>query len=322
MDRRIVIEGNDGTGKSTLVRSLRLLGFTNVHDRAEMSAATLDSSVQPASDTTYILLVCHWEVSRSRLAFAGRDMTEKWHTDSALQHYDTEFRRIAPDFDATVFQSISPTHTLIQALEVLGSPIRVGVASGRLADKGAQDLGFPFVKTGDQDDPIYRQLLNAAQDRQLVRTYGPLTVIQTRGKTYPQMVALGALDVAVVGSDVLEGNPYASQVEVVERIPQVSPATGKPVTVSTAGTMIRRGGSDRLLRVATPFPEWAQKVYGERGIPHTTFHVSGGTEAMVAAGLADVIFDIVETGKTLRANGLHIIEEIGTLDTCVIRRKT
>ena len=308
MDRRIVIDGNDGTGKSTLVRSLRLLGYTNAHDRGEMSEATLDPSVKPAPDTTYILLTLGWQVCKARLIVAGRDMTEKWHTDAALRLYDQKFRKIAQDFDAHVIESRYPSTTMYEALDLLEVGIRVGMPTGRLKEKGYA-LGAPFHLT--------------PETRRMVSRKGPLTMVATRSKTYPQMVALGTLDVAVVGSDALEGNPFASQVRVIERIPQVG-SNGEPLRVVFAG--VRPRGEvglpkRRLLRVATPFPEWAQRVLEEQGTPHTIFAVGGGSEALVGAGIVDVVFDIVETGETLRANGLTILKEVGTLDLCVIGRK-
>jgi len=306
LDRRIVVDGNDGTGKTTLVQVLRCLGFRNVEDRGEMSEATLDSTVQPAPDTTYILLTCDWQESKRRLIAAGKNMAEKWHTDEALQHYDTAFQRIAPMFDAKVIKTDQewslPSATVLDVLWHLNVPLNLGGVLGKL--KGKCALPWPF----DQ----------LQKGRRLHYNYGPLRVVWARSRTYPQMVAFGCLDSAVVGSDVLEANPYASQVEVVHRVPQVS--KGLPIRVAVAsrtGKMPETG----LLKVVTPFPEWAQRFFGERGIPHTIYSVGGGSEGLVTAGIGDVLFDIVETGVTLRDNGLKLIEEVGPIDTCIIRRR-
>jgi ATP phosphoribosyltransferase len=127
------------------------------------------------------------------------------------------------------------------------------------------------------------------------------------------MVALGVLDVAIVGSDALEGNPWAEQCEVILRQPQ-----GVRMVLAAIDPSVL---SLPLLRVATPFGDWAARVLGEMGHPTTIFSVAGGSEALVASGLADVCFDIVETGDTLKANGLVILAQVGTLDTCVIRKR-
>lgn len=306
MDQRIVIDGNDGTGKSTLVNSLRCLGFRSVEDRGEMSAATLVPSVGPAPDTTYILLTCDWQESRQRLIDAGQDMTEKWHTDKALKHYAAEFIRIAPAFNAKVIETDTPFIpyiTLLHVIRYLDVPIRLGCPSGNLAGKSA--FPWPFDE--------------APMGRMLGTQHGPLQIVWTRSRTYPQMVAFGSLDCAVVGSDVLEANPYTAQVEVIEREPQAG-RLNLPLRVVVA-SLTGKMPKTKLLKVVTPFPEWAQRFFGERGVAHTIFSVGGGSEGLLVAGIGDVLFDIVETGNTLTANGLHIFEEVGTLDTCIIRKR-
>jgi ATP phosphoribosyltransferase len=303
LNQRIVIDGNDGTGKSTLAHTLRCLGFTNVLDRGEMSRATLDPMVGPAPDTVYILLVCDWKESKRRLLQAGKDMTEIWHTDEALQRFDADFRRLAPVFNAKVISSVQRDDTVLDVVTHLGAQIRLGAPSGRLADKAR--LMWPF------DQPPTGRVLTAR--------CGPIQAVWTRTRSYPQMVALGSLDTAVVGSDALEGNPYASQVSVIHRVPQTGRG-GVPLRMVIAS---KTGAIPKtpLLRVVTPFPEWAARVFGDRGIPHTTFSVSGGSEGILASDLGDVLFDVVETGDTLRQNNLHIVEEIATLDTCIITRR-
>lgn len=304
LNQRIVVDGNDGTGKSTLVHTLRCLGFTEVLDRGEMSKATLDPKVGPAPGTVYILLVCDWRESKRRLIQAGKDMTEIWHTDEALQRFDADFRRLAPIFNAKVVESHHRDDTVLDVVTHLGAQVRLGAPSGRLV--GKSPLAWPF------DQP--------PTGRTLTAHCGPIQAVWTRTRSYPQMVALGSLDTAVVGSDVLEGNPYAAQVSVVHRVPQTG-REGVPLRVviaSKTGTIPQTP----LLRVITPFPEWAAVYFGERGTPHTVFSVGGGSEGILAGGIGDVLFDTVETGDTLRANGLQVVEEVAKLDTCIIVRKT
>jgi ATP phosphoribosyltransferase len=294
---RIVVDGNDGTGKSTLVQSLQMLGFRQVLDRGEMTRATDDPAVEPVPGTVYILLVCPWEESKRRLLAACRDMTDPYHQDEALIKYDQRFRDLATQFAAHVVKSYHPRYVLQNVLTYLGQHIRVGLPTGRLR--------FAHPALG---------LLNP-QPRQVVcsATGVPVTGFLIRTKTYPQMVALGVLDVAIVGSDALEGNPWAEQCEVILRQPQ-----GVRMVLAAIDPSVL---SLPLLRVATPFGDWAARVLGEMGHPTTIFSVAGGSEALVASGLADVCFDIVETGDTLKANGLVILAQVGTLDTCVIRKR-
>jgi ATP phosphoribosyltransferase len=62
--------------------------------------------------------------------------------------------------------------------------------------------------------------------------------------------------------------------------------------------------------VATKYSQIASAHFGARGIPVEIIQLSGSVELAPALGLADVIVDLVETGETLRENGLTVVEEI------------
>jgi ATP phosphoribosyltransferase len=66
-----------------------------------------------------------------------------------------------------------------------------------------------------------------------------------------------------------------------------------------------------MLRVATKYSRIANTHFGARGIPVEIIQLSGSVELAPALGLADLIVDLVETGRTLRENGLSIVEVIG-----------
>lgn len=66
-----------------------------------------------------------------------------------------------------------------------------------------------------------------------------------------------------------------------------------------------------MLRVATKYSRVAKAHFGARGIPVEIIPLSGSVELAPALGLADAIVDLVETGRTLRENGLQIVEVIG-----------
>jgi len=65
-----------------------------------------------------------------------------------------------------------------------------------------------------------------------------------------------------------------------------------------------------MIRVATKYSQIASAHFGARGIPVEIIQLSGSVELAPALGLADVIVDLVETGQTLRENGLTVVEEI------------
>jgi thymidylate kinase len=127
----IEIDGNDGLGKTTLVErvnsALEHLGLgAKVWDRGDMTRATdqvegdvLPDSVKPANAVHYFLLDGSVELSQQRLAKAGKDLTEKYHTEEDLSHYRRMFLLVAEQFGATVLSAEAPTEEL--AVEVLSN---------------------------------------------------------------------------------------------------------------------------------------------------------------------------------------------------------
>jgi len=65
-----------------------------------------------------------------------------------------------------------------------------------------------------------------------------------------------------------------------------------------------------MLRVAAKYPRIAARHYGARGVAVDLIELSGSVELAPVLGLADCIVDLVETGRTLRENGLCIVEVI------------
>ena len=65
-----------------------------------------------------------------------------------------------------------------------------------------------------------------------------------------------------------------------------------------------------MLKVATKYPGIATRHFGSRGQPVEIIQLSGSVELAPVLGLADCIVDLVETGRTLRENGLAVVEEI------------
>jgi ATP phosphoribosyltransferase len=65
-----------------------------------------------------------------------------------------------------------------------------------------------------------------------------------------------------------------------------------------------------VLRVATKYPGIAKKHFALRGEPIECIKLSGSVELGPILGLSDVILDIVESGRTLKENGLVILEEV------------
>ena len=118
----------------------------------------------------------------------------------------------------------------------------------------------------------------------------------------PVYVEHGIADCGVVGSDVL----FESEADLLQPlclgIGSCRIAVAAPVDMPES--------NHTMLRVATKYPRIASRYFGERGQPVEIIELSGSVELAPALGLADCIVDLVETGRTLRENGLTVIEVI------------
>ena len=72
------------------------------------------------------------------------------------------------------------------------------------------------------------------------------------------------------------------------------------------------------LRVATKFTNIARKFYAEKCRDIDIIHLNGSIELAPIVGLSEVIVDIVETGSTLRENGLTVLEEVCPLSARMV----
>jgi ATP phosphoribosyltransferase len=80
-----------------------------------------------------------------------------------------------------------------------------------------------------------------------------------------------------------------------------------------AGRISQSVGNHNLLsttRVATKYPRVTERYFRSRGLPAEVIFLSGSVELAPNLGLAETIVDVVETGRTLKENGLEVIEEI------------
>jgi thymidylate kinase len=117
---RIVVDGNDGTGKSTLVEGLRGRGL-EAADRGLPTKMTDDPDLAPAADELYLVLDAPVEVCQARLAGAGKDLRERYHTAEDLAHYRDRFLEVAAGLPhaAVIEASGTPEEVLAAALAAI-----------------------------------------------------------------------------------------------------------------------------------------------------------------------------------------------------------
>ena len=78
---------------------------------------------------------------------------------------------------------------------------------------------------------------------------------------------------------------------------------------------------EREKRLATKYPEIAKRFFKSKNENIEIVKLEGSVELGPVVGMTDAIVDIVETGDTLKSNGLEVIEEICDISTRVIANK-
>jgi ATP phosphoribosyltransferase len=184
------------------------------------------------------------------------------------------------------------------------STFRIGIPSkGRLAEVAAELLMEAGLSFRRQERSLF------ARVREL-----PLEVAFLRTEDIPVLCAEGAIDLGITGSDLVA----ESAVQVADRLALGVGHCRLAICVPEASS-IEHPHQLAGLRVATSFPHCTQQYLRQHGTEVHLVAIRGSVEVMVALGVADAVVDLVETGSTLAANQLRILDEIGRYQTVLIQ---
>ncbi|HFD92102.1 MAG TPA: ATP phosphoribosyltransferase [Gammaproteobacteria bacterium] len=187
----------------------------------------------------------------------------------------------------------------------MNTPITVALSKGRILKDTLPLLAHAGITL--KDDPFTSRKLIFETSRDDV------SVIVIRAADVPTFVENGAADLGVAGKDVLMeygGNGLYEPLDLnIARC-----------RLMTAG---RKGWVDHgtRLRIATKYVETARRYYAARGIQVEVVKLYGSMELAPLVGLADCIVDLVDTGNTLKANGLVPMETIAEISSRLIVNK-
>jgi len=133
-----------------------------------------------------------------------------------------------------------------------------------------------------------------------------------RPQEMPRYIEDGSLDAGITGSDWIVENG-SDLIEVASFIySKVSFAPTRWVIVVPEGSSVRRLEDLEGKRIATEMTNFARRTFAERKVKVDIEFSWGATEVKVAEGLVDAALEVTETGSSLRANGLRIVEELLT----------
>jgi len=179
------------------------------------------------------------------------------------------------------------------------TPLKLGVPKGSLQDTTIELLG----KAGWRVSTSSRSYFPTINDPEI-------SCSLVRAQEMSRYVELGSLDCGLTGKDWTKEN--GSDVEVVCDL-VYSKASFRPtrwVLAVAAESPYRRAEDLSGKRISTELVGFTKRYFAERKVPVDVEFSWGATEAKIAAGLCDAIVEVTETGSTLRANGLKIIEDL------------
>ncbi len=142
----------------------------------------------------------------------------------------------------------------------------------------------------------------------------PVELIFLRTDDIPTLCAEGAIDMGITGSDLLEESGGSAEVRMRLGVGRCRLAICVPDDANLNSAADLDGK-----RIATSFPAITQRYLAKHQASAHLVSLSGSVEVMIQLGIADAIVDLVETGSTLAANRLRILEEIDSYETVLIQ---
>lgn len=174
--------------------------------------------------------------------------------------------------------------------------INIALAKGRLAEKAMDILEACGIDCNEMRTDSRKLIFHDENNDVRFIMVKPIDV--------PTYVDHGVADIGIVGKDtLLEANlPLYEMVDL----------KFAKCRLAIAGYPAKRDNSltSSVRRVATKYPEIARRHYASKGESVECIKLHGSVELGPMLGLSDVILDVVESGRTLKENGLVIIEDV------------
>jgi len=190
------------------------------------------------------------------------------------------------------------------------SKLKVGIPKGSL-EKATIEL---FKKSGWKIGISSRNYFPDVDDEALSCTL-------IRAQEMSRYVEDGTLDLGLTGKDWIKEN--GSDVHVVQDLiySKVSQRPARWVLAVMDSSPIRKVEDLQGKKIATELINFTKEYFSERSIDVDVEFSWGATEAKVVEGLADAIVEVTETGSTIRAHGLRIVQDLMETNTQLIANK-
>lgn len=184
--------------------------------------------------------------------------------------------------------------------------LTIALTKGRLAKQTMKLLEQIGISCEEMNDPSTRKLIFTDEARRL-------RFFLSKGPDVPTYVEYGAADIGVVGEDTI--------MEEDRKIYEVLDLGFGKCRMCVAGpeSAGKLLNGQQQIRVATKYPKIARDYFNEtKNQTVEIIKLNGSIELAPIVGLSEVIVDIVETGSTLKSNGLKVLEEVCPLSARVV----
>ncbi|WP_027720626.1 ATP phosphoribosyltransferase [Maridesulfovibrio zosterae] len=192
----------------------------------------------------------------------------------------------------------------------MSDTLKIGLPKGSLQDSTIK----LFAKSGWKINLHHRNYFPDVNDEEL-------NISMCRAQEMAKYVEDGILDAGMTGKDwILENN--SDVVEVSNLV--YSKVSNRPARwiLAVAGDSPYMKPEDLAgKKVATELLGVTKRYFEEKGIDVEVFYSWGATEAKVVEGLCDAIVEVTETGTTIKAHGLRIIDEVMQTNTILLANK-
>ena len=143
-----------------------------------------------------------------------------------------------------------------------------------------------------------------------------MEIILAKSNDVITFIEQGIVDIGIVGSDTLMENTFKDYYELLDL------EIGKCTFAVCSYPKYRDVNLNRRKKIATKYPNITKKFFESKNEDVEIIKLEGSVELGPVVGLTDAIVDIVETGATLKANGLEVIEKVEDVSTRLICNKT
>ena len=184
-------------------------------------------------------------------------------------------------------------------------PITIALSKGRIFDQSLPLLAHAGIVPTDDPESSRKLILDTNQEQ--------VKLVIIRATDVPTYVEYGAADLGIAGKDVLLEYGGEGLYEPLD----LKIARCRKMTAGFPGAAERTG----RLRVATKYVKSAQRFYAAKGEQVEIIKLYGSMELAPIVGLADLIVDLVESGNTLKANGLVPLELITEISSRLVVNK-